>query len=112
MYVFERELEEERSPLLEDFSVPELFRDDLYEITCETRAFFPKYRYMVIGGPRTGSNIHIDPVFTAAWNTLLCGQKRWVLFPPGEAEEYVKVRMHIFFSSLGGDEGQCRSWKH
>ena len=34
--------------------------------------------------PLKGSNMHVDPMFTSAWNTLLCGRKKWVLFPPSD----------------------------
>lgn len=51
--------------------MPAPFREDVYALTPETRACFPRYRYMVIGGPRSGSNMHVDPRWTAAWNTLL-----------------------------------------
>lgn len=45
-------------------------------------AHFPQFRYVVIGGARTGSNFHVDPMYTSAWNTLLCGRKKWLLVPP------------------------------
>jgi histone arginine demethylase JMJD6 len=31
--------------------------------------------------------MHVDPNGTGAWNTLLAGRKRWVLFPPTPAGE-------------------------
>mmetsp|Transcript_81171 Transcript_81171/g.143585 ORF Transcript_81171/g.143585 Transcript_81171/m.143585 type:complete len:487 (-) Transcript_81171:18-1478(-) len=87
-YVFERDLSGPRAKLLEDFEVPSYFRDDLYDITEYTRAFFPLYRYVIVGPERTGSNLHVDPSCTSAWNTLLSGVKRWALFPPGDSDEY------------------------
>jgi hypothetical protein len=53
-YIFERDMDEERSPLVDDYSVPDVFNDDLYSSTPATRNFLPKERYMVIGPQRTG----------------------------------------------------------
>merc|ERR1719160_1641421 len=53
-YIFEREFDGLRAPLLEDFAVPPHFRDDLYDLTEWTRAFFPRYRYMCVGVERSG----------------------------------------------------------
>ena len=76
-YVFQKHFGPAHDELRADYSVPAYFRDDLYDTTPKIRAQFPLYRYFVVGGPRTGSNMHTDPHFTAAWNALLCGRKRW-----------------------------------
>jgi histone arginine demethylase JMJD6 len=39
---------------------------------------------------RIGSSLHIDPLATSAWNTLLTGVKRWVLFHPSAPRREVK----------------------
>ena len=81
-YVFQKQFDARHDALRADYAVPPFFADDVYDTTPKIRAQFPLYRYFVVGGPRTGSNMHTDPHFTAAWNALLCGRKRWVLFPP------------------------------
>ena len=69
--------------LLARYAVPDLFPRDLFALEglagAEGR---PRFRWLLIGPARSGSRLHVDPVGTSAWNTLLSGHKRWVLFPP------------------------------
>jgi len=94
-YVFQKQFDARHDALRADYAVPPFFADDVYDTTPKIRAQFPLYRYFVVGGPRTGSNMHTDPHFTAAWNALLCGRKRWVLFPPGTPKSVVKSK-HLY----------------
>jgi len=43
-----------------------------------------------LGPKRSGTCVHLDPLATSAWNTLVVGQKRWVLFPPHVSKSIVK----------------------
>lgn len=53
------------------------------ESTNSHRYFpFTCHRFLLVGGKRTGANLHKDPKGSCAWNTLLSGRKRWIFFPP------------------------------
>jgi histone arginine demethylase JMJD6 len=90
LYIFDSSFEKDvcAKSLLHDYVVPSYFQCDLFNYISEKRR--PPYRWILIGPQRSGSCIHIDPLSTNAWNTLLHGQKRWVLFPPHVPKYVVK----------------------
>ncbi|KAL2893737.1 hypothetical protein RDABS01_009646 [Bienertia sinuspersici] len=78
--------------LLKDYAVPYLFQEDLFDVLNPDQR--PPYRWLIIGPERSGASWHVDPVLTSAWNTLLCGRKRWALYPPGKVPLGVTVHVN------------------
>lgn len=79
--------------------------------------------YRVVGPERSGTTVHIDPLSTSAWNTLIEGQKRWVLFPPHVKKHVVKGRglirddeddeaIHYFMNILPRVKRKAASRRH
>lgn len=79
LYLFDPKFAEKAPQLGMDYQVPEYFNEDLFSVLGNER---PDYRWIIIGPAGSGSSFHIDPNSTSAWNAVVRGSKKWVLFPP------------------------------
>ncbi|KAJ4705449.1 F-box protein, partial [Melia azedarach] len=79
LYLFDPKFAEKVPVLGTEYEVPVYFREDLFSVLGNER---PDYRWVIIGPAGSGSSFHIDPNSTSAWNAVIKGSKKWVLFPP------------------------------
>ncbi|KAK0586026.1 hypothetical protein LWI29_038232 [Acer saccharum] len=79
LYLFDPKFAQKVPILGSEFEVPVYFREDLFSVLGNER---PDYRWVIIGPAGSGSSFHIDPNSTSAWNAVIKGSKKWVLFPP------------------------------
>lgn len=79
LYLFDPKFAEKVPFLGSEYEVPLYFKEDLFSVLGNQR---PDYRWIIIGPAGSGSSFHIDPNSTSAWNAVIKGSKKWVLFPP------------------------------
>jgi hypothetical protein len=80
LYLFDKNFAAACPALAGDYSAPPHFSEDLFAVLGDAR---PDYRWLIIGPPKSGSTFHVDPNATSAWNAVVRGAKKWVLYPPG-----------------------------
>lgn len=80
LYLFDKDFVTKAPQLAKDFSVPSVFNEDLFSVLGTSR---PDYRWLIVGPARSGSSFHVDPNCTSAWNAVVRGSKKWIMFPPG-----------------------------
>ena len=67
-------------PSLLCLQLPPQFSDDLFAAMDPKHR--PDHRWLILGPARSGSSFHQDPNATSAWNAVIYGSKKWILYPP------------------------------
>jgi hypothetical protein len=75
LYLFDKNLS---SDVAGDYTVPEYFAKDYFKLLPNR----PDFRWVIMGPTRSGSTFHVDPNSTSAWNAVIRGSKKWILYPP------------------------------
>ncbi|KAG8463804.1 hypothetical protein KFE25_004077 [Diacronema lutheri] len=80
LYLFDKNFGASAPELCAEYDQsPRPFPADLLALLGTHR---PDWRWLIIGGARSGSTWHVDPNRTSAWNACVCGSKAWLLTPP------------------------------
>ena len=79
LYLFDKEFCDKAPSMSTEYSVPEYFQEDLFSVLKHKR---PDYRWLIYGPTKSGSTFHKDPNATSAWNAVIFGSKKWIMYPP------------------------------
>lgn len=92
LYVMDDDFHLKLPEMLDTYMRPAPFawtwRGDAFRHCAEDER--PPYRWLVIGGWRSGSSLHTDPYCSHAWNVSVKGRKRWLVFPETYLESDMK----------------------
>ncbi|KAK9854449.1 hypothetical protein WJX84_003525 [Apatococcus fuscideae] len=80
LYLFDKHFADKAPSLAQDYQLPPQFSDDLFAAMGEKDR--PDHRWLIFGPARSGSSFHQDPNATSAWNAVIYGSKKWILYPP------------------------------
>jgi hypothetical protein len=80
LYIFDKKVFLSHPALLDDYTVPDYFTEDLFELMEEDER--PDYRWLLLGPNGSGSPFHTDPHNSSAWNAVIEGCKRVSFYPP------------------------------
>ena len=89
LYLFDSQFAVKCAELESDYEVPPYFADDLFGVLGKNR---PDHRWLIVGPTRSGSSFHVDPNGTSAWNAVLTGKKKWIMFPPDSVPPGVVIK--------------------
>lgn len=87
VYLFESQVaaNDNIKKILETYSRPSWFAQDLFHYCHVERR--PPHRWLCVGPERSGTTMHLDPLQTNAFNSVIAGRKLWILFPPQVSED-------------------------
>ena len=90
--------------LLKEYQIPACFQADLFSYISDDER--PPNKWIVIGPPRAGTGVSIDPLGTCSWHTLLSGKRRWVLAPASTPSHVMKPKQKLLLPDYVGGAAQ------
>lgn len=81
LYLFDSKFGDKHPELLDHYDVAPYFRADYFNLLNDDPEVRPAFRWILVGPERSGSTFHKDPNHTSAWNALISGEKKWIMYP-------------------------------
>ncbi|GAB5359047.1 hypothetical protein AAMO2058_000511100 [Amorphochlora amoebiformis] len=98
---------------LAQYDVPEYFNGDSLFDGVPNR---PPWRWLIVAPKRSGTDLHVDPLSTSAWNTLIEGYKLWAILPPNTTHYDLTKQTKLFasqwFTTIGLKSAQSLPPSH
>lgn len=84
LYIFDESYStrSDTKSLTNDYTTPSWFLEDVFKNLGKLK---PPHNWFIMGPRGSGSDLHVDPLGTSAWNALVKGKKEWVIFEPNAA---------------------------
>ena len=86
--------------LVQDYNVPEYFKNWLRRIPDEKLIGNQIQRWIYIGAKNTGTIMHRDFLHSSSWNAVITGAKRWVFYSDNETENVYNGDVDAFNPDL------------
>ena len=71
------------------YDVPRFLSEDAFALANVDER--PPWRWLLLGGPRSGTGVHVDPLYTHAWVYLVQGLKRWIFLPSNLSRDELRA---------------------
>ena len=93
LYIFDRDFAERCPAMIRDFDpLYDYLAGDLFALLGGSgpHGNRPPHRWLLVGARGSGSDVHVDPPGTCAWNAVVSGMKYWALIDPRLGAEQVE----------------------
>ena len=90
--------------LLKEYQIPVCFQADLFNYISDDER--PPNKWIVMGPPRAGTGVSVDPLGTCSWHTLLSGKRRWILAPASTPSHVMKPKQKLLLPDYVGGAAQ------
>ena len=93
IYIFDPTFEVDNNQILSDYQVPSLFHniDNLIDEIPYNLMSRPNFRWFLVGCQYSGSEFHVDPLGSSAWNALVVGKKLWIMIEPSLGSKLIFI---------------------